>query len=191
LETEEVKEAAVTVEQSHAELGLVLTDLTLTPVAFDRGAAAILGRLDARGFRPVLASGILRDLQQAIRNVDIAEFTAICLRFRIGARDYKCRVFRVDLQNHAAPQPLLALYLERDWSGHEAVCTLSSEFRLTAREQEALRGIAIGLTTKELAERMDISPNTVKAFLRLIMIKLGVTTRGGIIAKLLQYNGYH
>ena len=32
---------------------------------------------------------------------------------------------------------------------------------------------------------MEISPNTVKAFVRLIMIKLGVTTRGAIMVKVL------
>jgi hypothetical protein len=34
--------------------------------------------------------------------------------------------------------------------------------------------------------RMNISPNTVKVFLRLIMIKMGVTSRGAIIAQILQ-----
>jgi DNA-binding CsgD family transcriptional regulator len=34
---------------------------------------------------------------------------------------------------------------------------------------------------------MAISPNTVKAFLRLIMIKMGVTTRAGIVAKILDH----
>jgi DNA-binding CsgD family transcriptional regulator len=54
---------------------------------------------------------------------------------------------------------------------------------------EALIGVAMGLTSKELATRMNISPNTVKAFLRLIMIKMGVTTRAGIVGKLFDQNG--
>jgi len=37
-----------------------------------------------------------------------------------------------------------------------------------------------------LAERMNISPNTVKVFVRLIMIKMGVATRGAIVAQILQ-----
>jgi DNA-binding NarL/FixJ family response regulator len=32
---------------------------------------------------------------------------------------------------------------------------------------------------------MKISPNTVKVFLRMIMIKMGVTTRAGILARIL------
>jgi hypothetical protein len=48
-----------------------------------------------------------------------------------------------------------------------------------------LRGISLGLSSKVMADRMDISPNTVKAFLRLIMIKMGVTSRAGIVANIL------
>ena len=47
----------------------------------------------------------------------------------------------------------------------------------------------LGLTSKEVAIRMNISPNTVKAFLRLVMGKMGVTTRAGIVAKLLEPDG--
>ena len=57
----------------------------------------------------------------------------------------------------------------------------------TEREQEALRGIAMGLTNKELAQRMNIAPNTVKTFLRLVMVKMGVARRTGVVAKLLEH----
>jgi hypothetical protein len=40
-----------------------------------------------------------------------------------------------------------------------------------------------GLTSKEIANRMNISVNTVKAFLRLIMVKMNVSTRSGIAGK--------
>jgi len=41
-----------------------------------------------------------------------------------------------------------------------------------------------GLTSKEIANRMGISPNTVKAFLRLVMVKMKVSTRSGIAGKI-------
>jgi DNA-binding CsgD family transcriptional regulator len=41
-----------------------------------------------------------------------------------------------------------------------------------------------GLTSKEIAVRMNISPNTVKAFLRLVMVKMKVSTRSGIAGKI-------
>jgi DNA-binding CsgD family transcriptional regulator len=63
---------------------------------------------------------------------------------------------------------------------------VTGNYRLTEREAEVLEGISLGLTSKMLADRMNISPNTVNAFLRMIMIKLGVTTRAGIVGKLLE-----
>jgi DNA-binding CsgD family transcriptional regulator len=42
-----------------------------------------------------------------------------------------------------------------------------------------------GLSGKEMAIRMNISPNTVKAFVRLIMIKMGVSSRSAIVARAL------
>jgi len=42
-----------------------------------------------------------------------------------------------------------------------------------------------GLTSKEIADRMNISPNTVKAFIRQIMMKTRASTRSGIVGKVL------
>jgi DNA-binding CsgD family transcriptional regulator len=89
----------------------------------------------------------------------------------------------------SAVQPMLALYLKRDRSVADAMRQVGTDYHLTDRELEALIGVAMGLTSKELATRMNISPNTVKAFLRLIMIKMGVTTRAGIVGKLFDQNG--
>ena len=75
------------------------------------------------------------------------------------------------------------LLIER---GHHVMLELaqiSDEYGLTGREKETMRLLLGGLTSKEIASRMRISPNTVKVFLRLIMLKMGVTTRAGIIGK--------
>ena len=61
----------------------------------------------------------------------------------------------------------------------------AARFQLTDREIEAVQHLADGLTSKEIAQRMNISPNTVKVFLRLVMLKMGVTTRSGVIGKLM------
>jgi DNA-binding CsgD family transcriptional regulator len=58
------------------------------------------------------------------------------------------------------------------------------QFDLTPREQEAVMLLVEGLTSKEIAQRMKISPNTVKAFLRLVMVKMDVSTRSGIVGKI-------
>jgi DNA-binding NarL/FixJ family response regulator len=52
------------------------------------------------------------------------------------------------------------------------------------REQETVELLTLGLTSKEIASRMNISPNTVKAFFRMVMTKMAVTTRAGIVGKI-------
>ena len=61
----------------------------------------------------------------------------------------------------------------------------SQEFHLTHREQEVVRLLIMGLTNKEIADRMGISANTVKGFVRLVMLKMGTSGRSGIVAKVL------
>jgi ATP/maltotriose-dependent transcriptional regulator MalT len=51
------------------------------------------------------------------------------------------------------------------------------DFGLTAREIEVLHLVTVGLTTRQIAERLIISPRTADAHLRSIYAKLGVTSR--------------
>jgi DNA-binding CsgD family transcriptional regulator len=75
--------------------------------------------------------------------------------------------------------------LERDAaSSHSALSEISEQFDLTHRERETVEFLLQGLTSKEIATRMKISPNTVKAFLRLVMVKMKVSTRSGIAGKI-------
>ncbi|MCK9897534.1 MULTISPECIES: response regulator transcription factor [unclassified Frankia] len=48
---------------------------------------------------------------------------------------------------------------------------------LTPRELEVLAQVALGLSNVETARRLTVSPETVKAYLRSIMRKLGVRNR--------------
>jgi DNA-binding CsgD family transcriptional regulator len=79
--------------------------------------------------------------------------------------------------------PHSAILLERTSRRNDHLRRLVQQFKLTPREREALLLLAEGLTSKEIACRMNISPHTVRAFLHLIMIKLGVSTRSGIVGK--------
>jgi DNA-binding NarL/FixJ family response regulator len=54
---------------------------------------------------------------------------------------------------------------------------------LTGREREVFDLLARGLTNKQIAERLVISPNTVKRHLKAIFAKLEVNTRAAAVAK--------
>ncbi len=60
--------------------------------------------------------------------------------------------------------------------------------KLTPRETEVVYLLLEGKTNKEIAVRIDIGEYTVKDHIKRIMKKLTVTTRAGIVAKVLQHH---
>jgi DNA-binding CsgD family transcriptional regulator len=107
-------------------------------------------------------------------------------QFRSENRTYICRTFLLNANQResAANVPTLVLLLERNSNGVVTMREVAERFGLTPREQETVGLLLEGLTSKEIAERMGISPNTVKAFIRLVMVKMDVSTRSGIIGKI-------
>lgn len=109
--------------------------------------------------------------------------------FRSAKRMYLCRSFPLDVKGHfgngsGPTNGLLIVMLERRSNEAAKITEISEKFGLTAREQETVQYLLEGLTSKEIAQRMKISPNTVKAFLRLVMVKMSVSTRSGIIGRI-------
>ena len=165
--------------------GIVLVDSTFSPIALDCGAEAILGDVDGHCGGGDGGASLPLDLLNALKARPLTELDRVLIYVNAGGRSYSCRCSKVNPRTGAFAEPVLALYLKRELSVVDAVHQVGVEYSLTDREQEALIGVAMGLTSKELAVRMKISPNTVKAFLRLIMVKMGATTRAGIVGRLL------
>jgi DNA-binding CsgD family transcriptional regulator len=167
--------------------GVILLDRNFVTMAMDCGAQAILDDLK-NGHGAVNGDHRLpQQLRSALEVWCGSEWDGTQLSFSVGGQGYSCHAFMVRPETGAAP--LITLYLRRELSLMDTVQQIASEYHLTGREQEALMGISMGLTSKEVAAQMDISPNTVKAFLRLIMIKMGAGSRAGLVAKLLDQNG--
>jgi DNA-binding CsgD family transcriptional regulator len=61
-------------------------------------------------------------------------------------------------------------------------------WNLNHREQEIVRLILKDCYNKEIAKHLGISINTVKAYMKLLMRKLGIHTRAGILSILLTRN---
>jgi DNA-binding CsgD family transcriptional regulator len=108
----------------------------------------------------------------------------IAKEYQSGKRRYICRRFQVDCNGRSSPQPAIALLLERNATPELAIEQICQQFDLTPRERETVELLVQGLTTKEIAVRLAISPNTVKAFVRIVMVKMGVSTRSGIVGRL-------
>jgi DNA-binding CsgD family transcriptional regulator len=79
---------------------------------------------------------------------------------------------------------VIAVLLERLSEEAAGISRVAREFGLTPREQETVELLRQGLENKQIAECMSISPYTVKAFLKAIMIKTGASTRSGILGRM-------
>ncbi len=104
--------------------------------------------------------------------------------YQSGRRRYICRKFQIDCNARHTPQPAMAMIFERTATSDLALEEVCRQFDLTPRERETVELLVQGLTTKEIANRLSISPNTVKAFVRIVMVKMGVSTRSGIVGRL-------
>jgi DNA-binding CsgD family transcriptional regulator len=115
--------------------------------------------------------------------------TGLAGKVQSARRTYLCRSFPLDLpENHNSHSngsdqsgKLTIVMIERKSHESTTIAEISERFGLTAREQETVQFLREGFTSKEIAQRMKISPNTVKAFIRLVMVKMGASTRSGIV----------
>lgn len=70
---------------------------------------------------------------------------------------------------------------ELAWSPSYRTGTQTFETRLTAREREVLGLTADGLTSKEIADRLRISPRTADVHRAHLMAKLGLRNRAQVV----------
>jgi DNA-binding CsgD family transcriptional regulator len=161
--------------------GLVLTTLRLEPVYTTSEAIRIL----AYPAQPPATLGDVHAMLRRLLRADHVMPSSAPVTFLSGRRQYVCRPMMLDSRVSDAQPYLIALLLERRPRDAAPLAEMSRRFRLSPRESETVRHLVHGLTTKEVAQQMSVSPNTVKQFVRLAMSKLGVTTRSGIVGKIL------
>jgi DNA-binding CsgD family transcriptional regulator len=185
-------------------VGVVLLDAKLRLVHSTAEAASILGYTSKPG------DSVPLDFVKAATRFQVANPSkvAAAAEFTSGRRRYRCRAFLLDSNgngnghghapgahgtsnaavNHHAdfPQPKIAVVLERVFTWPADITRWSEAYQLTSRECETVSLLMKGLTSKEIANEMSISPNTVKSFLKLVMAKVGATNRTGIVAKILE-----
>ena len=166
-----------------SDAGFLLLDASLRPIYANQDALRILCYPRAPKSWKATLQAITRRAQSLLRGHLPSQGNPSLVEFSSAKRRYLVRAFHLDPYPENAFHPAYALLIER---GHHVMLELaqiSDEYGLTGREKETMRLLLGGLTSKEIASRMRISPNTVKVFLRLIMLKMGVTTRAGIIGK--------
>jgi len=154
-----------------SSLGLVLLDEHLNPTFTNEEALSALGESGDAVVadliaRSGIASGSSASFSYADHTWHILRFSCICGMQR-------------DKMTMLVAGPTSA------YDSHASL--LARMFRLTPREAEALELFMTGLSTKEVAARMQISPSTAKAFLRMVNIKMGVSGRAEMMSKVLAH----
>jgi DNA-binding CsgD family transcriptional regulator len=167
--------------------GLVLLDAALVPLYSNVEALAILAYpQSAQSIKrpgPFLTQKIQANLTK--QRTAESEFVS---RFMSGRRAYGCRAFTLKpAAGRTAKDRCIALLLERPGLAVVNSSQVAEQYDLTPRERETIEYLMLGLSTQAISERMKISPNTVKTFLRLIMVKMGTTTRFGIVGRIREH----
>jgi len=160
-------------------------DSALNPISFNVEATQILSYPDKFANLTRADARLPGNFCSSLISRQSASTSPFVTEFRSGRRRYFCRAFLVDSQAKNPAHPSIAVLLERGPSGLVSLSQVSEQFNLTQREREVLEYLLQGLSSKEIANRMNISSNTVKAFLRLIMIKTGVSSRSAIVEKIM------
>ena len=164
--------------------GFLLVDAGLNPISFNAEAVQILSYPDEMANAKEPESFLPGKIQSLLVSRQAGAGMPFVTEFRSGRRRYFCRAFYVDAGTSEGGQRI-AILMERGPSGLVPLGKVSQHFNLTHREREALEYLLQGLSSKEIANRMGISPNTVKTFLRLIMIKTGASSRSAVVRKVM------
>jgi DNA-binding NarL/FixJ family response regulator len=170
-----------------ARPGLIVVDASLSVVASNAEAIQILAFPERPESIHYLDSWIANKVRSSL--VKRNSPARVVEEFRSAKRTYLCRSFSLSLgKNHrngsGDSAGMLVVMLERKSNEATTIAEIAQRYGLTAREQETVQFLVEGFTSKEIAQRMKISPNTVKAFIRLVMVKMDVSTRSGIIGKI-------
>jgi DNA-binding CsgD family transcriptional regulator len=165
--------------------GFLLLDPSMNPIFVNPAAAQILAYPQKPGTQRNLNSYLASKIRLTLFSEQPSNGSALVPKFRSGRRTYLCRSFRVNGMANGDSQAALAVLLERASAKSASLAQLLDRFHLTTREQEVAQFLLQGLTSKEIGMRMQISPNTVKTFLRMIMVKMGVSTRSAVLGKAL------
>ena len=171
---------------SLSETGFLLLNAALKPLYINTRAAEILFYPEKPGKTKDFADQLASKIRAMVTNGEPSGKISVCKEFLSGCRHYICRFFDVHLpdnnSNGSKGSPL-ALLLERSSRTSVDMLKICDQYHLTPREGQAVELLLHGLASKEISARMKISPNTVKVFLRLAMVKMGASSRSGILSK--------
>ncbi len=168
-------------ERDRAELHAVVTDQLLRRLPYTAEfadiACAAHERNDGSGYHRRVNRAHLDERQRVLAAAD-------CYQAMVSDRPYRDalppELAAVELRAMSAGGRLDGEAVERVLvaAGHRRAARPPLPGGLTTREAEVLRLLALGLTTREVADRLVISSKTADHHVQHIYTKIGVSTRG-------------
>ena len=168
-------------ERDRAETHALVTDQLLRRVPYTAALAGSAGaaheRADGSGYHRRVNGAQLDEAQRVIAAADCYQAMTSDRPHRgaLGADEAAAELRAMSasgrLDGEAVERVLAA-------AGHRRAARPPLPAGLTAREVEVLRLVALGLTTRQVAERLVISAKTADHHVQHIYTKIGVSTRG-------------
>ena len=159
--------------------------------AASRWLAAIYGEEPDRGWFEHLAGLQSPDVEAAIPIIPlIARAHAVAsgrdnreARLRLRDRSGRWLVLHASVLDSAVGEGNVAVVVEPAKSGDLAPIIIEA-YGLTARERDVVKCIARGSSTPEIAAELFLSAHTVRDYIKSVFDKVGVSSRGELVAKL-------
>src|SRR5260370_16488286 len=139
--------------------GFLLMDSSLSPISFNNEAIEILSYPEKPANVKRQGGFLNAKICSSLMSQRPSGASPFVTEFRSGKRRYFCRAFVVD-SRAKDPHPSIAVLLERGPSGLVSLSQISQQFNLTHRERESLEYLLQALTSKEIANRINITPTT-------------------------------
>jgi DNA-binding CsgD family transcriptional regulator len=104
-------------------------------------------------------------------------------RLRLRDRSGRWLVLHASVLDSASGEGNVAIVVEPAKSGDLAPIIIEA-YGLTPREREVVKAIARGCSTPEIAAELFLSAHTVRDYIKSVFDKVGVSSRGELVAKL-------
>lgn len=130
----------------------------------------------------------LTEALNSIKNRDRSQINALAASRDSGKASYQMMIkpMPVDFHNESDVTPYLTVLIQDPEKNLEiSVRTLMNLYQLTMSEATIAILLAEGHTTDEVAQELDIKKNTVRAHLRSMFVKMGVTQQSMLVSLVL------
>ncbi len=127
---------------------------------------------------------ILKDVGS---NCELGNMVNYCVdMFESHRRKYVVRATALTNNHSSQTQAYQYIFtLERVLADNFNYSAIFRKWNLNPREQQISKLLIEDLSNKEIAKKLGLSTNTVKVYIRFLMSKLNVTSRTGIVSKIL------